>query len=158
MIIQEPFLEQEFEGVVAMIDVLGFVDRFKGMTNQQVRDKVIAPLIHSALTAGILFNHDTRTMPIKERLNWFYFADTVVLFLPKQDGNIYSKESECIHSMNYICSIMLGLSVWHGIALRGAISYGECLVCENPLYYLGEPFIEACSANLFMRNILDKKG
>jgi hypothetical protein len=45
--------------------------------------------------------------------------------------------------MIYTCQLVVARSMWLNVPLRGAISYGECIVSTDPIYYLGRPILEA---------------
>jgi hypothetical protein len=57
--------------------------------------------------------------------------------------SVFSKPETVIESMIYLCSLLISNSLCQNIPLRGAISFGECMVCHDPVYILGKPFMEA---------------
>ena len=137
------FEEQRFEGAVAMMDVLGFNSRTKDLDLAEARDTVIGPLFMAAANTQKIVMEDLRRVPVEFPLEYLFFADTVVLYLPCAADTFFDNRSLVLESMVFACSIMTATSIWLNIPLRGAIAYGECIICRNPLYILGKPFLEA---------------
>ena len=133
--------DQAFDGVFAMLDVLGFRHRMDTVPLEDLRDTVVGALISSALTAELLVNHDrSRAGYLSEALlRWAFFSDTVVLWLPSEERRAKS----ALASITYTCQVMLAKAMWLNVPLRGAIAYGRCIVSRDPVYYLGKPILEA---------------
>lgn len=137
------FEEERFEGAVATLDVLGFINRTSNCTTEEARDIVVGPLIYGALYTQFSIMKDLKRWGPFSPLGFLYFADTVVLYLPLKPNSIHSSPENVMESIVYACTLMTAFSIWLNIPLRGAISYGECLICRDPLYFLGQPFLEA---------------
>jgi hypothetical protein len=133
--------DQAFDGVFAMLDVLGFRRRMDTVPLEDLRDTVVGALVSSALTAELLVNHDRSRAgyPSEGLLRWAFFSDTVVLWLPSEERRAKS----ALASITYTCQVMLAKAMWLNVPLRGAIAYGRCIVSPDPVYYLGKPILEA---------------
>jgi len=148
--------EIKFSGAVAFFDILGFKDHFETSSNatelldlEAIRDKVIGELIISSQYSYRIVQRDfdqfNHFSGIKHsvRLGQLYFSDSLVLYLPLGQDLPFSSPNTIIESMAYTCSLLIARSIWANIPLRGAISYGECIVSHDPVYVLGKPLIEA---------------
>lgn len=136
--------ERQFEGAVAILDILGFKNRMLHLTIEQVRDEVIGYLIGLAQWGEERSSHDLRNTP-SSQLEFLYFTDTLALLLERKDGTIHSDAEVVMESMVFVCQLVAAGSIILGVPVRGAIAYGEGLVCGDPLFYIGEPFIDAHS-------------
>jgi hypothetical protein len=138
------FDEKEFNGAVAVLDVLGFSNRAQGLSLPDARDRLVGPLLCSAAFSKMSIDRLGRLTEYSP-LGVLYFADTLVLYLPVEPGTIHCRPERVLESIIFVCNRMMAHSIWQNIPLRGAIAYGSCLVCHDPLYFLGEPFLEAHS-------------
>ncbi|MCK4357490.1 MAG: hypothetical protein KAW92_01865 [Candidatus Cloacimonetes bacterium] len=139
--------EKSFFGAVAILDIIGFGSRMKSLGIEEMRDKVIGGIIRSTYFAYRIVKNDF------ERFNHFsgdklkpgilYFADSIILYLPLGEKSVFSIPKNIIDSMIFMCSLLIAQSICINIPLRGAISFGECMVSYDPVFILGKPFIEA---------------
>jgi len=135
--------EEEFEGAVAMLDVLGFGSRTDNVGLEVARDTVVGPLLKATMDAQVIVMGDLQRFPAMPTLHYLYFADTTIVYLPCQPRSILSNAAHVLDSMVYACALLMASSIWMNVPLRGAIAYGKCLVCPDPLYLIGKPFLEA---------------
>jgi len=147
-------LEEEFEGAIATLDLMGFIHRAKDMSPGEALDSLIGPLVAAAYTAQKIVNRDLRHHfelfnQSKEISNFSsgigvqVFADTIILYLPHTNTPPLTSPDMVINSMVYSCSLVLAYSIWLNVPVRGAIAYGKFLICNRPPIALGEPFLEA---------------
>ena len=148
--------EIKFQGVIAFLDILGFSKHFQNKSRsdisqkslEDIRDNVIGRLIYLATHSYLQVNHDL--IKFSAKLKWLSFSDSIALYIPLSKDIPLSPQL-AIESMVYTCSLLLAKTIWNDIPLRGAISYGECLINKDPLYIIGKPFIDA--ADLEKRQI-----
>lgn len=134
--------ERQFEGAIAILDILGFKSRTQRLSPQQVCDTVIGGLIGLMQWGEERFAHDLRRTP-SSRVESLYFADTLALLLERRDGTIHEDAGVVMESMVFVCQLVAAGSIILGVPVRGAIAYGEGLVCRDPLFYIGEAFLDA---------------
>jgi hypothetical protein len=145
-------MSEKFEGAIVLLDILGFKNMIKTQPLEKIRDKVINLLMKSAEEAKywverdlIRFhrfsNNNNELIPIK----WIYFSDTIFVYLKRnpQDNSIIQTPDGRLDSISYFCSLLLAKAITENILLRGAISYGECLISNDPAYFIGIPILEA---------------
>jgi len=135
--------DYEFQGAVAFLDILGFGARTARVALSEARDTVVGPLLKAVMDAQTIVLRDLLRIPHSPRLEFHYFADSLVLYLPCVPGTVLSTPSRVLDSMVYSCSLVLASGIWLNLPLRGAIAYGDCLVCRDPMYFIGQPFLEA---------------
>ena len=148
--------ESHFIGAVAFLDILGFSEYFQPNREDcntrdlaDIRDEIVGTVIQSAAVAYLIAKDDFNHLDhhygaqVASRPGILFFADSVVLYLPMGEKAIFSKPETIIESMIYMCSLLIADSLCQNIPLRGAISFGECIVSHDPVYILGKPFIEA---------------
>jgi len=135
--------ELEFHGCVATLDMLGFSSRASRRTPSQTVDEMVGPLLHTALLAQVVFESDLEHHVEYSRLDFLYFADTLVLYLPQDPDTIHSTPALVLESMVYTTMLVAATSMWLNIPVRGAIAYGDCVVCRDPLYFVGDAFLES---------------
>lgn len=136
-------IEHEFQGGVATLDMLGFASRASGKTPIKAVNELVGPLLYTALHAEAVFESDLERHVEYSSLDFLYFADTLVLFLPIDENTIHSTPSRVMESMVFTTMLMVASSMWLNIPIRGAIAYGDCAVCRNPLYFVGDAFLES---------------
>jgi len=137
-----PIQERHFEGAVAVLDVIGFRARMMDLSSDVVCEHVLGTLHAAFQWARRRFRDDLRRTPSSEPESLF-FADTLALLLPRQSGTIHATEALLVQSMVFICQLLMAAGMVHAVPLRGAISYGEGIVCSSPPFYIGRPFLEA---------------
>jgi len=136
--------DEPVAGAFAMLDILGFKERLVSMALPELRDKVVGALVTSAAAAHIIVSGDRERAARWGRtelaaLDWAYFSDSIVLWLPSGAADARLTMT----SMIYACEILVAQAMWLNLPLRGAIAYGECAFSHDPIYYVGKPIIEA---------------
>ena len=142
--------ELKFEGAIAVLDILGFKYRMAEMDIETLRDEVVGNMIISSSIAKEIIEHDLSNFERYSKavirhipINYLYFADSVIFYLPRVKKSLFDTPQDILESMIYLCCLIVARSIWLSIPLRGAIAYGECLISHDPLYFIGKPFIEA---------------
>jgi len=133
--------DQPALGAFGIFDILGFRHRLKSMPLTALRDRVVGALVSAAHSAEQIVNRDLSraSFSAMEKLRWACFSDTVILWLPTGKRT----PSDTVESLVYTSQLLLARTMWLKVPLRGAIAYGECVVSQDPVYYLGKPVLEA---------------
>ena len=144
--------EDKFTGAVAMLDILGFSDMITKMKLEDIRDLVVKTLLDAVRETNFILQHDfERIKHFSDYkgdilpLEWIYFSDTIFFYLKSDDKSSFGLHDpvQRVDSMIYFCSLFFRKCILNNLPLRGAISYGECLVSKYPAYFLGLPIVEA---------------
>jgi hypothetical protein len=134
---------------VAVMDILGFTQTMK-MRAMEESVGIIHSSILSADSAFMKIQHDfdnfgklSGTEP--PHLNYLYFADTIFMYLSVEEhtSKVLSNPSQIILSLSYAVALTLGYCMRGNIPVRGAISYGDCYISEEPVFAVGKPIVEA---------------
>jgi hypothetical protein len=51
--------------------------------------------------------------------------------------------AETLESMIFTCSLLIAGCMWQNVPLRGAIAYGDFVICKDPVFFVGKPFSDA---------------
>lgn len=139
-----------YNGAIAWIDILGYKDILTKNSIEEVKRQVIDKLIKNIETAQsivnrdrAMFNHfsnDSKNILIK--LEYIFFADTLVLYIDSNDKSKINKFENSVVSLCYAISLILERAFEENIALRGAITSGEFLIQKEPIVIIGKPIIE----------------
>jgi hypothetical protein len=132
-----------FTGAVAMFDVLGFRAKTSSMTSLAAFHDVIGALIAAGCDAEIIVNVDRRRAELEARLGFIQFADTLVMYLPSGDAGPLGSSTRILDSMIYASALVTAEAIRMNIPLRGAIAFGDVLICRDPLCILGKAVLEA---------------
>ena len=131
---------------IALIDILGFSDYL--LKDKIALQTIVDKLVNYFYTCSTYFpkwiiNHDYNEYAQKGvELKTIYISDSILLYLDfKNNKNISSSQE--IDSLSYAVSFMTSLCLNYALPIRGAISYGECIISEADNIFIGKPIAEA---------------
>jgi hypothetical protein len=141
---EEHFKPLKINGAIAILDVLGFGSRTHKLTIEEMEETFIKPLFFClCYAADIVFKPSYSTTIGEPIRGWFFYADTAIFYIGINEQTTCPTPKEAVCTAAYFCSIVSAMCIWFNLPLRGAIDYGEFAICENPIYILGRPIIEA---------------
>ena len=138
--------DDKIVGGVAFLDILGMSSYMKAKYKNQpeyIRDFIIGKMITSCITALNHVQHEFKYDNNPSKLEWLFYADTMIIYLPIKKGSSINSINDVIETLAYCCNIVFASCLYQNIALRGAISYGEFLVSKDPVYIIGKPISDA---------------
>lgn len=135
--------ETSQEGAVAIVDILGFTRRASALTAPDARQRFLDPLFKSVLDAEVVLNRDFGRASSPIRLSFVTFADTAALMLPRTESGLWSQPTQLVDSLAFATALVVATCMWCDVPLRGALSYGEFMVCSDPAFVLGKAVFEA---------------
>jgi hypothetical protein len=142
--LEQPFKSLQINAAVAMLDILGFGLKAVNLGIAEARKQIIEPLLFCFCDASrIVFKNSNSTKIRNPIRGWTFYADTIILYIESNESTTHPTPRNSIDQMAHICSLSSAMCLWFNLPLRGAIAFGEIAICENPVYILGKPFIEA---------------
>jgi len=135
--------ENKIHGAIAILDILGFSSRMEKLDIDKIRDLIIGETITNCIVSMDYCQHEYQWDKNAPKLNWLFFADSLIIYLPISKDSILNTPQILIESLSLCCGILLASCFYKNISLRGAISYGEFLISNDPLYVIGKPLSEA---------------
>jgi len=141
---EDLFKPLKINGAVAILDILGFGSRTHKLNIEQMEETFIKPLFFClCYAADIVFKHSYSTAIRDPIRGWIFYADTAICYIGKNENTTCPTPEDAVRQAAYFCSIASAMCVWFNLPIRGAIDYGDFAICENPVYILGRPIIEA---------------
>ena len=141
-----------YTGAVLMIDILGYGERIKNSSIEQIFDNLLVPIVDSLSTISQVtnyqrsryshFNNNDVTLP--NPINSLFFSDTFLFYIntDNNDNTLINTPPYVIESMCYLSARILQESFNNCVALRGAISFGEFFIMHDPVVIIGQPIHE----------------
>ncbi|MBI5403076.1 MAG: hypothetical protein HY959_06720 [Ignavibacteriae bacterium] len=140
-----------FSGFIIVLDILGFGDLLKNHSSKYIKDNIVDNIICSSNISNYIINRDINRFAKFSNVNeseckfieFIYFSDTIISFLKTNNEKNINNPELSIESVCYFCNLLISKAFEINIPLRGAISYGDCFINKNPLFFLGYPIFEA---------------
>lgn len=130
---------------IAVVDILGFSNYLteKSIPLQVIVEKLLNFFyMRSTDFPKKIIKHDYTEYAQKDaELKTIYFSDSILLYLDFIDDKNISAIQE-IYSLSLAVSYLLNSCLNYALPIRGAISYGECIVSEDNIF-IGKPIIDA---------------
>lgn len=133
---------------IAILDVLGFKSHLEkcsvtGVYNLIIKFiRICIPHIISRIEYDYrrlerYANLETRAISLKV----INISDSLILYVD-HELDWFTQEHE-IETISLATAMLLNISLAHGIPLRGAIAFGDCIINEDENVFIGKPFVEA---------------
>jgi len=142
-----------FSGAIAIVDILGFGNMLRDHSIDYIKNQIINILLQISEGINFFVNRDRyrfnkfandNTINYSP-LEYVLFSDTILLYIKANNDCKINTPEFVISSLCYACSLLLSKGFENNIPLRGALTFGECLIHENPFYFLGKSIYEISS-------------
>jgi hypothetical protein len=136
---------------VAVFDILGFGKMMNELPIEEIFKKIILlqpvyeEIINKSYQALIDFYKKDIKINIDKIVIFKIISDTIIIYINPIVFRVSNPEMKTMNTWMLldIASYIFYKALEDNIFLRGVITYGEFLVSDNPLCFIGKPIIEA---------------